>query len=402
MRLFITPADVWLFRGGLPFGEDATITSEFPPTPETMQGALRALIAGHHYGDLNKAFGDPDIRKLIGYKEEITNESGQKVSVDHYGRFRLHGYSLGVRDTSGKVTRLFPLPAHLFAQKHGDEEKATHWVYLPATGATEAQGNYPEGMRALNKQKGTGLIFEQGRDVRWIDETTLRSLLGSPEAQPVSDPLRGYTDGDLFDREMRPGIGMDRAKRTTSEGIFFRTEMIRLRNEVAFQVGLVADISLAPEGGQSGVEYQRAAIQGKRKLHDSGWMTIGGERRPATYEVIDNGDAPPAGNNSQNNGRTLLYFATPAYFKRGWRPEDWQATFGAQPVAAAIPRQQLIGGWQLTPGKPGGNATANSKVLRRCVPAGSVLFFDEPPSQPGPYSDYGKEIGFGLTIQGAW
>jgi CRISPR/Cas system CMR-associated protein Cmr3 (group 5 of RAMP superfamily) len=45
--LQIRPQDVWLFRDGKPFsgGEDHAATGIFPPTPFTVQGALRQIIS---------------------------------------------------------------------------------------------------------------------------------------------------------------------------------------------------------------------------------------------------------------------------------------------------------------------------------------------------------------------
>src|SRR5207244_9940034 len=42
--IFIEPDDVWLFRDGRPFAADdqSRAASLFPPTPRTLQGALRS------------------------------------------------------------------------------------------------------------------------------------------------------------------------------------------------------------------------------------------------------------------------------------------------------------------------------------------------------------------------
>ncbi|MBV9614034.1 MAG: hypothetical protein JO031_01100, partial [Ktedonobacteraceae bacterium] len=47
MRIFIQPCEVLLFRTGHPFnaGENHYADTLFPPTPETLQGAIRATIA---------------------------------------------------------------------------------------------------------------------------------------------------------------------------------------------------------------------------------------------------------------------------------------------------------------------------------------------------------------------
>ncbi len=49
MRLFLEPTEPLLFRTGRPFdaGENSYAETLFPPTPETLQGAIRAAIASY-------------------------------------------------------------------------------------------------------------------------------------------------------------------------------------------------------------------------------------------------------------------------------------------------------------------------------------------------------------------
>src|SRR5579864_6784727 len=106
MRIFIEPTEPLLFRTGRPFdaGESNFAESIFPPTPETLQGALRAMIATHwsHKLSLAQAFNDPSLTSLIGDR-------------NGYGRFRITGMALGQYNlkTPEKVERLFPPPAHI-------------------------------------------------------------------------------------------------------------------------------------------------------------------------------------------------------------------------------------------------------------------------------------------------
>src|SRR5438876_12293276 len=114
MRIFIEPTEPLLFRTGRPFnaGENNFAETVFPPPPETLQGALRAMIAvqwGKTQTDktrtINEIFNESDIVKLIGRRV-----------ADHnvYGRFRITGLALGKRDEDTHlVERLFPMPTHL-------------------------------------------------------------------------------------------------------------------------------------------------------------------------------------------------------------------------------------------------------------------------------------------------
>src|SRR5438067_564034 len=118
MRIFIEPTEPLLFRTGRPFdaGESNFAESIFPPTPETMQGAIRAMIAANttlvdRSMSIAARFDTDTLTKLIG------NQSS-------YGRFYITGLSLGKRlRADGPAERLFPAPASLMKTKFkGDKD----------------------------------------------------------------------------------------------------------------------------------------------------------------------------------------------------------------------------------------------------------------------------------------
>src|SRR3989441_3599372 len=108
MRIFIEPTEPLLFRTGRSFdaGESNFAESIFPPTPETMQGAIRAMIVANttHVDDalsIAARFSTDYLINLIG-------------DLKSYGRFYIVGLSLGKRSEGDqKVERLFPAPAFL-------------------------------------------------------------------------------------------------------------------------------------------------------------------------------------------------------------------------------------------------------------------------------------------------
>jgi len=126
------------------------------------------------------------------------------------------------------------------------------------------------------------------------------------------------------------------------------------------------------------------------RLPERGWIMLGGERRTARFEVLP---SPPNVLQHLKQGK-LLYLATPAAFDGGWQLEP---SLGP-PITAAIGRYQPIGGWELDPKNSGGS----NKIARRCVPAGSVYFFQDSVNVIQPLTDYGKEIGYGITYTGEW
>jgi len=180
--------------------------------------------------------------------------------------------------------------------------------------------------------------------------------------------------------------------------MFYSVQMLRMRHDQGFTYGFLVDVRLADEispGDLLPDDQTRRTLN----LHtgDQGWVVLGGEQRAASYRIV--GESVPLPYQSTRVGHTtLLYLATPAAFTNGWRPKVWPA--GLAPIAVAIPRYQPIGGWQLNPGQSGGG---ENKSMRRCVSAGSVYFFDSIVSLPAIMTDdYGKEIGYGITITGEW
>ena len=115
MRLFLEPTEPLLFRRtGRSFdaGGSGYADTLFPPTPETMQGAIRAAIATHW--DRTKTLTE------VFQQEELVQLIGDRSS---YGRFRITGLALGRIRNDGSIERLFPTPAHLLMVKGQDRQQ---------------------------------------------------------------------------------------------------------------------------------------------------------------------------------------------------------------------------------------------------------------------------------------
>ncbi len=386
MRLFIEPSDVLFFRSSRPFnaGESGYLESLFPPTPETVQGAIRARVAAYWNPILSEAFQDERLNKLIGKYENI-------------GQFRLRGLTLGQRDQQDRdqIMPLFPAPAHLLrGEKTGKIYRLTpkgpqHGIStnMPVQQLTLSQSASEED--ATNKQLRLlepegGYPNEKLEDFRaWLTLQELGYALGS-KAEAVQQ-IVGVPSSELYQLEPRLGIEMSNASKTTREGRLYQASFVRLRAGVGFLVDV----------GLEGVKPED--VQKTLRFPEKGWLALGGERRAASFQVL--GPAPGEEHRILEPGeRTCVYLSTPAWFAAGWRPTDWRAMFEVVPVAAAVSRVQLIGGWQQEPGSAGGR----SKPLRRCVPAGSVYFFDGQVKRSGPFTDEGGEIGYGIAYKGVW
>jgi len=159
--------------------------------------------------------------------------------------------------------------------------------------------------------------------------------------------------------------------------------------------GFVVDVRLAQKGSPHEFIDDKQTER-ELGLPPTGWLTLGGEQRAAHFTVLDT-EATDLQNGVEEvpSGR-CVYLATPAYFTSGWRPPVGRLDPSSRLIAAAINRAEPIGGWELNPGHAGGKG----KTTRRCVPAGSVYFFDTPIPITQTFTEYGWQIGYGIAYTG--
>ncbi len=383
MRIFIQPTEALLFRTAHPFnaGENNYAETLFPPTPETLQGAIRATIATHWDAEKmpGEAFQQKELIALIGNQE-------------HYGRFCITGSMLGRRTalapTGAPVEPLFPMPIHLWREENGERRP----VRLKPAPTTKVTTNLPDDMQLLYPERSSTSRLEVMKG--WLTESGLRVALRAQGEIAVEDIIES---NELYVNEMRVGISIDRATKTTVEGTLYHTSMIRMNADpgASFVYGFVIDIRLLEAAtipaGNSMPRQFIADEQTQRllRLPDHGWLLLGGERRAAYFEVVA---APPL---EQANVGNLAYFATPAFLAHGWQPGIWPEPL-SRPIAIATERFQPIGGWRFT------SSGGRSKTMRHCVPAGSVYFFHSAVQMPPFLTDYGWQIGYGIIYTGEY
>jgi len=347
-RLFLEPVDVWFFRTGKPFtmGEDQWAQSFFPPTPNTVQGAIRSRVLAV-WGGLS-ALENEELQELIG-------------DARSYGRLRLRGPFVA-REENDRVVPYFPVPADVVKPKDGGVPCRLHigkWngaIVNPPADALCPLLPPPEGE------------FEPAQG--WLSKLELEKCL-----QGRSFSLT--PSHELFEKEHRLGIGLEYRPKRPKEQMLYQAEFIRPTD----RVGLVVDVGLGEENDPLN----------RLQLPDEGWLALGGEARAARFRAV----AVVEDDKLTAEGRFTLYFATPARFDNGWRPNINVPT---RLVAAAVKRPQMIGGWDM--------AAQKAKPIRRYVSAGSVYFYesDQPWSPAGPETNDEDEarIGFGQVFVGQW
>lgn len=375
LRLLLEPLDVWLFRDGRPFtaGSDALARSRFPPTPYTVYGMLRSLL-------LFQAAARGAVRDLaFGQEREVIART--VGAADDFGRVRLRGPLLG-RLADGRIRRYLPAPADLVCAE-AQRDDGTRWA-----NAASPAAEHPHGASSASKlQPLWARHAERPSSVAggWLAEEDFQAYLaGSPTRVVQSDAL--------FARELRPGVGIDRQRRTAAEGLLYAIEYIRPQPGVGVVVDVLDGCDAVPP-----------------------LLAFGGEARGTrctTVQLAADPPPPEVRERIARSGLIKLVLAKPALFAQGWLP-SWVdpatlETRGDRPalrlVSAAVPRAEPIGGFDVVAGKP--------RATRYAVAAGSVYFFAE--RQAGAaaaafdrwygqcVSDLHAEIGFGLSYAGGW
>ncbi len=347
MQIFIEPEDVWLFRDGKPFdaGSDHRARSLFPPYPNVMQGVIRShqiILQGIRLND----------------KKRISSEIG--TSTD-YKNFSMRGPFVAKLNDNG-LTPYFPAPAD--ATPFSDTQLKSAPPKKPASDVlTSHTGLLPS------------LCFAHGNPTKqeygtWLKYKELLKCLRGDAVEPVSEK-------ELFQRESRFGIEIEaNAKRVTKEGQLYQTEFIR----PCPNVGLYVE------------------FDGYEDWPQSGLLRMGGEGHAGRYQSVGQFDLPKLG---ETLTRFKVYFASPAYFSKGWRPEKWDDYFEGDVTleAAALKGYETIGGYDV--------ANNRQKAALRFVPAGSVYYFSsrsgaklkkEAITDTLPNNNDITKIGFGQVI----
>jgi len=354
MYLFLEPIDVWLFRDGRPFdsGSDHRAESLFPPFPSVIQGAIRS----HHLVVKGVDLHDPQaIEAAVG-------------TATCYKDLRIRGPFLARRDDSGAVTRYLPAPADATTLCKEPEHRIR-----PAS----PPGKEPRLRTSTATPYLLGLDDEpaKGEAGGWLREDDLRRYLAGATVPVVEDKK-------LFQRESRPGIGIESGRRVAREGALYEVEFIRPYP----QVGLYLE------------------VEGYEGWPSLGELRLGGEGHGARFHQVERALSWPSPPDPLPE-RFKVYLATPALFREGWQPAEWGRFFDGpvELVAAAIGRYQSIGGFDMAGG--------THKAARRYVPAGSVYYFrcrDSKPARlrrsliPNAITDEGAEIGFGQVVIEEW
>jgi len=326
-------SDTLFFRETRPMETTGEVQSIFPPSAQTMAGAVRTFIGdsqGINWHAFNK---DHELTKTIGYGDDLGALSFQGAWLALAGE-RLYPAPLNIMQSKAdnKITRL------------NISEKTIHCdlgkkVRLP-TLSDDAQGSKP-------------------LENSWLTKAGMQAVL----AGSVPSDKQIKTKSDLIETESRVGIARYNQTRAVVDSMLYQTEHIRPNDQLT--------IELDAEGLTE-------------SLPTSAVVRLGGEGRSANMTLQPKADAGLKQEKMNNAKGIILYLLTPLKYEQ--KGDDWQPlpAFNKQETdkqtiwtgtlngielelhSAVTGKAIRDGGWDLAKHQP--------RPASSMIPAGSVFY----------------------------
>ncbi len=420
--LWLEPLDVLFFRDGRPFSA-ATRVRSGQPMPQTLAGAIwTALLrqAGCHFPTLMSTYRNKTDR--AHWEENLPEEEIRQRTKQAWEEAILQAggpewiFQVQVRGPWLAKLREKPPKPSAAPQASQGEDLAFRYPELAQPNGTQSLDIFVPMPAVLYRPKGkkpgsgTGELFyakplpasqippgwkppAEGLRPVWVRSREDMELAGGYlcleglarflRAQ-VPDPTYIMPESELFDYDHRTGIGIEMDRLTSEESQIYAITLLALKKGVGFY----AEVCLPPEGAKT-----------LRQIHVLRW---GGESRNVLCQPVETPcgwpRVPPA-----NGQKPMLLLTTPGLFAQGWRP----ACLATVLVAAAVPGESAVSGWDLARGGP--------KPARFAAASGSVYFLEKLPEllpdceqlpEPLPkcLSDLeeDRQQGWGCYAEGVW
>ena len=369
-HLFLEPLDVLFLRGNRLFGDPGSYgESLVPPWPSVVAGALRsALLAAD--GTPFEAFAAGALEHPVLGSPGAPREEG----------FRITRFQLGRRRPDGEVEGIHPLPADLVVtepEEGSPQVSAMAPAALPrGVQCSMALARVPVLPQPRRAKPASGWWLTEGGWARYLRGEAVRG----------EDLVRAST---LWRTDERVGVGLDRETRRASDGRLFTVQAVAFVQR-GHPVRGNEHEGPEPEGHDVGF---LVGVAGEADLSGIGAVRLGGDGRAAAVRRVEYQPPAPDCQAICTAGRCRIVLTSPGIFPEGWRlpgmAADGAFTLGGvrgRVVAAAVPRHEVISGWNLARGRP--------KVAERAAPAGSVYWLDGIEATP--------ETLRGLAARGLW
>jgi len=389
----IQPRDVWLFRDGKPFnaGENNRASSMFPPTPLTLQGALRRKISESHGVSYREYTSDDKKQHVKEVDQFIGSYQKQKSQGLSVGDFKMRGPFVSIRTQDG-VLPLFRCPADFLVNEDKDTRTFDSFITAPSHNLTsDLGGNYRflEVRREYENLSSHWITGDAFADYcRGKTPSSAQFVSTHTDVKDTNVALKQdkkiLPNRFVYSLEGRFGVSTDSATSFREEGQLYQAQFVRPKPNI----GLLVKVD-----GSHDSKYL------------DGTMILGGEQRQAQNKPVAKLLSFPKLPDVVD-GHFKIIFLTPAYFAQGWLPagEDWSRWFGADVklISAALYRPQRIGGWS--------SAKGGQRAMHNYVAPGSVYYFEGKPSKKllpaitenPPHITDATAIGFGQVAYSNW
>jgi CRISPR-associated protein Cmr3 len=340
---FLEPLDVLFLRGNKLFGDPGSFGEALiPPWPSVAAGAIRSRM-----------LADDGVDPAAFARGEVVHP--ELGTPREPGAFTLTAFQLARRQDDDRVEALYPLPSDVVVREDA-AGKATVQSITPTP--------LPEG-EGLQSSAPLPLLpvlaeSERGKPASgyWLTETGWRDYL----AGKTPDATGLVHSGQLWTLDHRVGVGLEAATRRAADGRLFSVQAVAMRPGVGFLT----------------------AVHGARPPSE-GAVRLGGDGRAAAIRPLAVELPEPDYAAIAQAGRCRLVLATPGLFSAGWLPTgmrreaDGSYRFDlhgvqARLVCAAVPRAEVVSGWDLARWQP--------KPAQRATPMGSVWWLDELQATP--------------------
>jgi len=339
---FLEPLDVLFLRGNKLFGDPGSYgESLVPPWPSVAAGALRSRMLADDGVDLPAFAAGRVAHPTLGTPEKP-------------GAFRVTTFQMARRFADGRVEPLVAPPADLVIGEQDDGSftvRALSPTPLPPAGEEKK-------IESSSPFTLLPVLAESKRSKPtsgyWLTEAGWQKYLAGE--MPLAADL--VKSSELWRIDPRVGVGLDATTRRAADGRLFSVQAVAMQPGVGFLAGVAGAMPPA-----------------------SGMVRLGGDGRAAAIHPAASNAAEPDYAAIARAGRCRLVLAVPGIFPEGWKLPGTDAAgrfrlgeVSARLVCAAVPRAEIVSGWDLARWQP--------KSARRAAPAGSVYWLEELDATP--------------------
>jgi CRISPR-associated protein Cmr3 len=374
-RIEFLSLDTLFFRDGSPFNANELQSGAqtcFPPSPQTLVGAIRASAASElgWNGENRGSNWDEHCREALGTGNDL-------------GPLRFRGPFLF---RNGEP--LFPVPADLLGKPTELNEDPDAKVGRPADLVRLRPGRTPRdcdlGSVRLPEAARDNITGRKQLHGDWWMNLAGISAVASGDCPSPQDLIHR---GELWKVEARVGISRDPDSRTTREQALYAPRHIRPQSRVCVNMFV------------EGLSQQAAAGMAIPRV-----QSVGGESRGCWLDVSDAAlpvPAPLPWSVVDNKLRYSVLVLTPLATSSPPLPNEAFLGLPGVVVSACLPRPQFWGGWDSVENRP--------LPLTPHLAPGSVVFLEADAREAdGLRQWHGTSIGdkcawgFGVIVLGTW